>query len=120
MKRWHNEQGQLQQVHQSCIEYPNGSKEWYLNGVPHRTDGPAYEYVNGYKSWFLNGVRHRTDGPAFERKDGSKSWYLNGTLLLEDLFLKVTKGPVKSLPLYLGMGFDQFISERIKNESCHR
>jgi hypothetical protein len=65
----------------------------------------------------LNGVRHRTDGPAIEYANGSKYWYLNGTQLSEDLHLKLTKGPVKSLPLYLGMGFDKFISERMKHET---
>jgi hypothetical protein len=65
-------------------------------------------------------VWHRTDGPAIEYADGDKSWYLNGKGLSEDLFLKLTKEPVKNLPLYLGMGFDLFISERIKqHESGH-
>ena len=35
-------------------EWPNGSKEWRLNGKPHRTDGPAVEYSNGRKEWWLN------------------------------------------------------------------
>jgi hypothetical protein len=92
---------------------------WYnKKGQLHRTDGPAIEwasgYADGYKAWYLNGVRHRTDGPAIEYTNGSKSWYLNGTELTEDLFLKLTRGPVKSLPLYLGMGFDLYISERLK------
>jgi hypothetical protein len=87
-----------------------------LNGVWHKTDGPAVERANGDKFWYLNGVQHRTDGPAIEGV-GYKAWYLNGIRLTEDLFLKVTEGPVKKLPLYLGLGFDPFISERLKNES---
>ncbi len=35
--------------------YPNGSKEWRLNGRRHREDGPAFEGVNGNKEWWLNG-----------------------------------------------------------------
>ena len=27
---------------------------WYLNGVPHREDGPAIEWANGNKWWYLN------------------------------------------------------------------
>ena len=34
--------------------YPNGDKEWFLNGKWHREDGPAIEYAGGYKSWYLN------------------------------------------------------------------
>jgi hypothetical protein len=76
--------------------YPNGTREWYLNGKLHRTDGPAREwYLNGQlhrtdgpaiersaglvsREWWLNGQRHRTDGPAIEWADGTREWYLNG------------------------------------------
>ena len=34
-----------------------GNKMWYLNGVLHRTDGPAVEWINGYRSWWLHGKR---------------------------------------------------------------
>ena len=36
------------------VEYPNGTKYWYLNGKRHREDGPAVEYPNGTKYWYLN------------------------------------------------------------------
>jgi hypothetical protein len=34
---------------------PDGSKEWWLNGKLHRTDGPAVERADGMKMWWLNG-----------------------------------------------------------------
>ena len=37
-----------------CKTYPNGHKEWYLNGTLHREDGPAVEGANGEKEWWLN------------------------------------------------------------------
>jgi hypothetical protein len=37
-----------------CKTYPNGDKEWRLNGDLHREDGPAIECVNGTKVWCLN------------------------------------------------------------------
>ena len=37
--------------------YPNGHKEWYLNGQLHREDGPALEWANGDKWWCLNGIK---------------------------------------------------------------
>lgn len=61
-----------------AFEYANGTKSWYLNGVPHREAGPAIEHPNGTKEWWLNGRRHRKDGPAIEYADGSKDWFLNG------------------------------------------
>ena len=47
-------------------ERANRSKEWYLNGLLHREDGPAVEYADGDKYWYLNDKRHREDGPAVE------------------------------------------------------
>jgi hypothetical protein len=67
-----------------CKTYPNGAKEWYLNGKHHREDGPACEYPNGTKEWWLNGKRHREDGPACEYANGDKHWYLNDKLHRED------------------------------------
>ena len=60
--------------------YPNGTKNWRLNGILHRTDGPAIEWADGSKEWHLNGELHRTDGPAVEEADGRKEWWLNDKL----------------------------------------
>ena len=57
--------------------YPNGDKDWCLDGLFHRTDGPATESQNGYKEWCINGKLHRTDGPAIEGANENKQWYLN-------------------------------------------
>ena len=40
-----------------CKTYPNGAKEWYLNGKLHREDGPAIEWGDGKRWWYLNGKR---------------------------------------------------------------
>lgn len=64
-----------------AVEYADGTKSWYVNGLFHRTDGgPAIEYEDGTKSWYVNGKRHRLDGPAIEWSDGTKSWYVDGKL----------------------------------------
>ena len=36
--------------------------------------------------WFLNGLLHREDGPAYVDANGSKVWYLNGEELTEEEF----------------------------------
>ena len=48
------------------------------DGELHRTDGPAVEYPNGSRSWFVNGERHRDDGPAVERSNGYRAWWVHG------------------------------------------
>ena len=54
------------------IEYRNAE------GQLHREDGPAIEWENGYKAWYLNGLRHREDGPSIEWANGYKKWHLYG------------------------------------------
>lgn len=68
--------------------YSDGSKYWYLEGKPHREDGPAVEHSDGSKIWSLNGKLHREDGPAVEYSDGHKAWYLEGKNLTEEEFHK--------------------------------
>jgi hypothetical protein len=67
----------------------NGIKEWYLNGLLHRTDGPAREWANGGKQWFLNDELHRTDGPACEWDDGDTEWYLDDNNYTFDEWLEI-------------------------------
>jgi hypothetical protein len=67
-----------------AIEHSYGHKAWYLNGKRHReNDLPAIEFANGRKEWYLNGLYHRETGPAVELTDGTKYWWLNGQKYLE-------------------------------------
>ena len=63
-----------------AIEYNNGGKRYYRNGLLSRGDDlPAVEetYV---KEWFINGIRHRdNDLPAVISEEAT-SWYKNGKL----------------------------------------
>jgi len=68
----------------TCHIYPSGNKEWRLNGLLHREDGPAVEWAGGTKTWYLNGLRHRENGPAVEYANGNKEWWLNGLRHRED------------------------------------
>ena len=61
-----------------CKTLPDGTKEWFLNDLLHREDGPAVEYLDGTKEWRINGKRHREEGPAYVCPDGTKEWCLNG------------------------------------------
>ena len=81
------------------IIYDDGSTRWYNEvGKLHREDGPAIEYADGDKFWYLNGLLHREDGPAVEWADGLKLWYLiwylNGRSYTEEEFalLQFMKG----------------------------
>ena len=36
----------------------DGNKLWHLNNNLHRVDGPAIEWADGSKEWYLNGVEY--------------------------------------------------------------
>ena len=37
------------------VERADGTKEWFMNDLHHRQDGPAIEYADGTTEWWLNG-----------------------------------------------------------------
>ncbi len=92
----------------------DGTREWWKEGRKHRVGGPAIEWADGSGLWFFEGVFHNLDGPALTSAKGSQEWYIHGKKLSEELFDKLTKGPAEDLPLYIGQGFDEFITKRLK------
>ena len=68
------------------IETADGSKEWWVDGKLHRTDGPAVVMADGRKEWRVDDKLHRTDGPAVEKADGTRKWYINGEKMTEEEF----------------------------------
>ena len=63
------------------VKITDHASYWYKEGteVLHReNDLPAIEYLNGDKIWYLNGLISRKNGPAVEYTDGGKSYWLNG------------------------------------------
>ena len=60
--------------------YPDGSLQYKIwrneFGQYNREDGPAVEYTNGTKYWYKNGLKHREDGPACIYSDGTCIYYL--------------------------------------------
>lgn len=59
----------------ALIQYRPLLEEWRVEGVLHRTDGPA-RITDVAKEWWVDGKLHRFDGPAVERANGSIEWWL--------------------------------------------
>ena len=60
----------------------------------HRMDGPALEWSDGSKEWFREGMRHRFDGPAsehvFEAPDAIEWYYDDSTVApTRDAYLRM-------------------------------
>ncbi len=69
---------------------------YYLNKQDqyHREDGPALEFDDGTKKWFINGLRHRTGGPAIEWSNGDKTYFLVGKNYSYENWLAVKDYPL--------------------------
>jgi len=65
-----------------AIEWNNGDKEYYYQGVKHRNVGPACVYVGNdfmtRHSYYVEGELHRLDGPAVEWRDYPNDYYIYG------------------------------------------
>ena len=61
-------------------DFPGCIQHW-LNGVPHRTDGPAIIWQDGSEFYYLNGEPHRVGGPAkVWTATGLEQWFIHGEL----------------------------------------
>jgi hypothetical protein len=84
--------GVLHRTDGPAVERAAGTREWWVSGLLHRTDGPAIEFASGTRKWHVNGMLHRTDGPAVEWADGGREWYINGVQLNETMASFVENG----------------------------
>jgi len=41
-----------------CVEFPDGSKGWFVKGLYHREDGHAFITAHGLVCWFFNGKEY--------------------------------------------------------------
>jgi hypothetical protein len=39
-------------------------KVYYRGYIVHRENGPAIEWSDGRKDWYIDGIKHRKDGPS--------------------------------------------------------
>jgi hypothetical protein len=86
--RYFNTLGKLHRVYGPAVEWPDGRRAWWQNGLRHRLDGPAVEYSDGYRAWYINDQLHRLDGPAVEWPDGTHRWYIDDNELTQDEWQK--------------------------------
>ena len=110
--RWYKE-AKCKVLHREngpAIEYADGTKCWYQNGLLHRTDGPAIDRASGHKEWWQNDQCHRTDGPAVVFEDGDNYWYINGKQMTEAEFLAATQ-PVVEMTV---ADIEKLLGKRVK------
>jgi hypothetical protein len=63
-------------------------EHWYIHGKLHRDGFPAIVGSNGYEKWFKHGYQHRDDGPSLVWPDGRSEYSLNDQLLSYEEFQK--------------------------------
>lgn len=79
--------GRISRKDGPAIVFSVGRKEWYLDGLRHRIDGPAIEDPD-YIAWFMDGKRHCLTGPAIHYYFGPAEdyWYIDGVKYSEVAF----------------------------------
>lgn len=74
----------LSSENEPAVLYPNGTKEWYCDGMLHRLNFPAIEYTNGDVEYWNWGKRHRQGGPAVVIGK-NQYWFENGNFIKYDI-----------------------------------
>lgn len=77
---WRDDLDRPHRVGSPAIKYLNGSYGYYINGAPHREDGPALKNKNGC-FYYVNGLIHNDSGPAVILERGQEYFALNGIYL---------------------------------------
>lgn len=80
-----DDEGRLHSETSPAIVLTNGTRYWYLHGVPHRVGGPAIE-ARDHQEWLQHGKRHRIDGPALIYP-GIRQYWVNGKNLSKEEFM---------------------------------
>lgn len=79
---WRNESGKYHRTDGPAVEFASGTKHWYINGVSHRTGGPAIiRAAVGVEIWCEEGRYHRIGGPAITQQHNNTTileWWIEG------------------------------------------
>lgn len=64
----------------------DGTKEWRVEGLLHRNNGPARVTASGFEEWYQRDKKHRVGAPAAYSTGPNPSewWYQNGLLHRDD------------------------------------
>jgi hypothetical protein len=78
-----NEKGQFHRIGLPAVIWKEtGKQEWWLNGVPYRSnDLPTIEFPDGSKEWLnKEGKHHKENGPSVIGYGDCEGWLQNGKL----------------------------------------
>ena len=61
-----------------CYVEQDRKRQWMVDGVLHRINGPAVETDDDWEYWFFDGLLHRLDGPAVSDPRLNFQFYIFG------------------------------------------
>jgi hypothetical protein len=76
--KWMLPRERLHREFKPAVIYPDGRKEWWLNGKRHRVGGPAVKHISNtffIYEWWILGKLHRYNAPAVMTNKLEEWWY---------------------------------------------
>ena len=67
-----------------CATLHDGTRNWGVNGILHRDDGPAKVLPDGSQFWYFNEKLHREHGPAVVPADGTEEYWEHGCRIIKN------------------------------------
>ena len=107
---YYNSEASFHNLYGPAVNHNNRTKMWYVNGIRHRENQPAFISPLG-ELWYYNGKLHRINGPAkllykYNNKlkkvtINRKYYYINGDKLNYNKYYKILTLFKKKTNLFL-------------------
>ena len=85
---YYNSEASFHNLYGPAVNHNNRTKMWYLNGIRHRENQPAFISPLG-ELWYYNGKLHRINGPACIHKEIANNYYIYGKIFTKQKYNKI-------------------------------
>ena len=85
---YYNSNGDFHNLYGPSINHNNKTKMWYINGIRHRENQPAFISPLG-ELWYYYGKLHRINGPATIHIEIGNIYYIHGKIFTKQKYNKI-------------------------------
>jgi hypothetical protein len=85
---YYNSNGDFHNLYGPSINHNNRTKMWYINGIRHRENQPAFISSLG-ELWYYYGKLHRINGPAIINIEMGNRYYIHDKIFSKEKYNKI-------------------------------
>ena len=85
---YYNSNGDFHNLYGPSVNHNNRTKMWYINGIRHRENQPAFISSLG-ELWYYYGKLHRINGPAIINIEMGNRYYIHDKIFTKEKYNKI-------------------------------